>query len=247
LIVDLELAGKRVLVTGGTHGIGRETVLAFARAGACVVACNRSPGAAADSLTLELKALGDGHRVVQADVTDAAGVAVLMDTCREALGGLDVVVNNVGVDGRAPFGKLTEQEWHRLIDTNLTSCFLVTQAALELLCDNGSIISIGASAGMRGRPESAHYGAAKTALIGLTRSLARELGGRGIRVNTVAPGVIVTEPGGGPPPPVADLIRAVTALGRLGTSADVASAVLFLASDVSTYITGVTLNVDGGI
>ncbi|MER5326827.1 SDR family NAD(P)-dependent oxidoreductase [Streptosporangium roseum] len=245
--MDLGLAGKRVLVTGGTHGIGRETVLAFARAGACVVACNRSPGDAADYLARELKGLGDGHRVVQADVTDTADVAALADACREALGGLDVVVNNVGVDGRSPFGELTGEKWHRVIETNLTSCFLVTQAALGLLADNGSIVNIGASAGMRGRPESAHYGASKTALIGLSRSLARELGGRGIRVNTVAPGVIVTEPGGGPPPPVADLIRAVTALGRLGTSADVAAAVLFLASDVSRYITGVTLNVDGGI
>ncbi|WP_031173392.1 SDR family NAD(P)-dependent oxidoreductase [Streptosporangium roseum] len=245
--MDLGLAGKRVLVTGGTHGIGRETVLAFARAGACVVACNRSPGEAADALARELKGLGDGHRVVQADVTDTAGVATLADACREALGGLDVVVNNVGVDGRSPFEELTGEKWHRVIETNLTSCFLVTQAALGLLADNGSVINIGASAGMRGRPESAHYGASKTALVGLTRSLARELGGRGIRVNTVAPGVIVTEPGGGPPPPVADLIRAVTALGRLGTGADVAAAVLFLASDVSRYITGVTLNVDGGI
>jgi 3-oxoacyl-[acyl-carrier protein] reductase len=245
--VDLGLAGKRVLVTGGTNGIGRETVLAFARAGACVVACNRSPGDAADTLALELKGLGDGHRVVQADVTDPAGVAALADACRDTLGGLDVVVNNVGVDGRSPFEELTEQKWNHVIEANLTSSFLVTQAALGLLADNGSVINIGASAGMRGRPESAHYGASKTALMGLTRSLAREFGGRGIRVNTVAPGVIVTEPGGGPPPPVADLIRAVTALNRLGTSEDVAAAVLFLASDVSRYITGVTLNVDGGI
>ncbi|GLW06763.1 short-chain dehydrogenase [Microtetraspora sp. NBRC 13810] len=245
--MDLGLAGKRVLVTGGTRGIGRETVLAFARAGARVVACSRGGDDAADSLARELKGLGDGHRVVAADVTDATAAAALADTCRETLGGLDVVVNNVGIDARSPFEKLTEQEWHRVVETNLTSCFLVTQAALPLLAEHGSVINIGASAGMRGRPESAHYGASKTALSGFTRSLARELGGRGIRVNVVAPGVIVTEPGGGPPPPVADLIRAVTALGRLGTGADVAAAVLFLAGDVSRYITGVTLNVDGGI
>ncbi|MFI7634259.1 SDR family NAD(P)-dependent oxidoreductase [Nonomuraea sp. NPDC049400] len=245
--MDLELAGKRVLVTGGTHGIGRATVLAFARAGARVVACNRSPGEAADGLARELKELGDGHRVVQADVTEPDGAATLAAVCQEALGGLDVVVNNVGVDGRARFAELTEQEWDRVITANLTSSFLVTRATLGLLADHGSVVYIGASAGMRGRPESAHYCASKTALSGLTRSLAREFGTRGVRVNTVAPGVIVKGPDDGPPPPVAELIKAVTALGRLGSPEEVAAAVLFLASDVSRYITGVTLNVDGGV
>ncbi|MEV5753944.1 SDR family NAD(P)-dependent oxidoreductase [Actinoallomurus sp. NPDC052308] len=245
--MNLGLRGKRVLVTGGSRGIGRETVLAFARAGARVVACHRTPGEAADSLARELKELGGDHRLVQADVTEPAGASALAEACRETLGGLDALVNNVGVDGRAKFGELSAQEWRRVLDANLTGTFLVTKAVLGLLADGGSIINIGASAGMRGRPESAHYGASKTAILGLTRSLARELGRRGIRVNTIAPGVIVTEPGGGPPPPVADAIRAVTALGRLGTSADVAPAVLFLASDSSQYITGATLNIDGGV
>jgi 3-oxoacyl-[acyl-carrier protein] reductase len=251
--VDLRLTGKRVLVTGGTRGIGRETALRFGRAGACVVACHRTPGEAADDLARELKELsqrngaGDSHRVVQADVTDPAGAAALAQACREALGGLDVVVNNVGVDGQAPFGELAADEWHRVIEANLTSAFLVTQAALSLLGDGGSVINIGASVGLRGRPNGAHYGASKAALIGLTRSLAKELGRSGIRVNTVAPGVIQTEPGAGPPPPIAQRISAMTALGRLGTSADVSAVVLFLASDVSQYITGVTINVDGGM
>jgi len=245
--VDLGLTGKRVLVTGGTRGIGRETVLAFARAGSSVVACHHNQGEAADSLARELKEIGDSHRVVQADVTDPAGVAALADTCRVALGGLDVIVNNVGVDGQVAFEELTAQEWHRVIEANLTSCFLVTQAALGLLADGGSVISIGASVGLRGRVNGAHYGTSKAALLGLARSLAKELGRRGIRVNTVAPGVIETEPGAGLPPPVVERISAMTALGRLGTSADVAAAVLFLASDVSRYITGVTINVDGGM
>ncbi|MFC6883260.1 MULTISPECIES: SDR family NAD(P)-dependent oxidoreductase [Actinomadura] len=245
--MDLALAGKRVLVTGGTRGIGRETVLAFARAGARVVACHRSPGEDADGLARELKALGDGHRVVRADVTDAAEVAALAQACREALGGLDVVVNNVGIDARSPLHELTAAEFRRVLETNLTCGFTVIQAALPLLADGGSIVNIGAVAGYRGRPESAHYGASKTALTGLTRSLAKEVGKRGIRVNIVAPGVIVTEPGGGPPPPVADIIRGMTALGDLGRGEDVAAAVLFLASDVSRYVTGATVNVDGGI
>lgn len=245
--MDLGLAGKRVLVTGGTRGIGRETVLSFARSKARVVTCHRNPGEAADSLARELKVLGEGHRVVRADVTDADGVAALAEACREVLGGLDVVVNNIGIDARAPLEELSALEWHRVIDTNLTSTFRVTKAALPMLADGGSIINIGAVAGYRGRPESSHYGASKTALSGLTRSLAKEVGGHGIRVNVVAPGVIVTEPGGGPPPPVADIIRGMTALGSLGASEDVAAVVLFLASDVSRYITGATINVDGGI
>ncbi|WP_131737015.1 SDR family NAD(P)-dependent oxidoreductase [Actinomadura roseirufa] len=245
--MDLGLAGKRVLVTGGTRGIGRETVLSFARSGARVVACHRTPGEDAASLARELKALGEDHRVVQADVTDGEQVAALAAACREALGGLDVVVNNVGVDARSPLPELTAQEFTRVLEVNLTSSFSVIQAALPLLSDRGSIISIGAVAGYRGRPESAHYGASKTALTGLTRSLAKEVGKRGIRVNIVAPGVIVTEPGGGPPPPVADIIRGMTALGALGANEDVAAAVLFLASDAAKYITGATINVDGGI
>jgi 3-oxoacyl-[acyl-carrier protein] reductase len=245
--MDLGLDGKRVLVTGGTRGIGRETVLAFARAGARVVTANRSLGEPADSLAVELKALGDGHRVIQADVTDPAGVATIADACREALGGLDVVVNNVGIDARGKFGELPLEEWQRVIRTNLTSCFLVTQGTLDLLADDGSIVNVGAAAALRGRPESSHYGASKSALLGFARSLAREVGRRGIRVNTVVPGVIETEPGAGIPPEVADIIRGMTALGRLGSMADVAAAVLFLASDVSRYITGATINVDGGI
>lgn len=246
--MDLELVDKRVLVTGGTRGIGLETVLAFAQGGARVVACHHGGGDAADTLARELKNLGGGHhRVVQADVTDPADAAALADACQETLGGLDVVVNNVGVDGQVAFDRLTAQEWHRVIDANLTSCFLVTQAVLPLLADGGSVINIGASVALRGRMNGAHYGASKAALLGLTRALAKEFGHRGVRVNTVAPGVIETDPGAGLPPPVAKRISAMTALGRLGTSGDVAAAVLFLASDMSRYVTGATLNVDGGM
>lgn len=239
------LSGKRVLVTGGTKGIGRATALAFAGAGAHVVTCYHADEEAADGLRKEFAC--NGHRVVRADVTDAAGVAALMDVCREAMDGLDVVVNNTGVDGQVAFDALTGDEWQRVLDANLTGTFLVTQQAIGLLPDGASIVNIGASVALRGRVNGAHYTATKAALIGLTRSLAKEFGGRGIRVNVVAPGLIETVPGAGLPPPVVDRIRGLTALGRLGTTADVTAAVLFLAGDDSRYITGTTLTVDGGM
>ncbi len=245
--MDLRLDGKRVLVTGGSRGIGRETALAFARSGALVATCYHSSRPDAETLARELKGLGDEHRVVRADLTVPSDVTELIGVCRDAFGGLDVVVNNAGVDGQASLEDLSAAEWARVLDLNLTGCHLVTQAALPLLGDGASVINLGASVALRGRPGSAHYTASKAAVAGLSRSQARELGPRGIRVNIVAPGVIISGPDDGPPQALAGRIRAMTALGRLGTPAEVASAVLFLASDLARYISGATLNVDGGI
>jgi 3-oxoacyl-[acyl-carrier protein] reductase len=241
--MDLRLAGKRVLVTGGSRGIGRAAVLAFVDAGAQVVTCCRAEGEDAADLSRHLKESGGPHRLVFADVTGEAGVAQLTGACAEALGGLDVVVNNVGIDGHAALPDLSSQEWGKLIDTNLGTCFRVTQAALPLLADGGSVIFLGSSAALRGRPESAHYTASKAALTGLTRSLAKELGDRSVRVNVVAAGAV----GDGVPPPLRERLAAMTALGRLATTDDIAGAILFLASDLSRYVTGSTLHVDGGI
>ncbi|TYB60576.1 3-oxoacyl-ACP reductase FabG [Nonomuraea sp. PA05] len=243
--MDLAITGKRVLVTGGTRGLGKATVLALARGGAKVVTCHRQAGEAADELSRELKEFGDDHHVVRADVTSADDVRRLAAVCGEAFGELDVVVDNVGVAAEAPMDELSGEEWQRVIGTNLTSHFLVTQAALPLLSEGASVIYIGASAALRGRPATAHYSASKAALIGLTRSLAKELGSRGIRVNTIAPGVI--DKGEALPPPLRQRLAGMTALGRLGTADDLVGAVLFFAGDLSRYITGTTLNVDGGI
>ncbi|MCA2228516.1 SDR family NAD(P)-dependent oxidoreductase [Nonomuraea aurantiaca] len=245
--MDQGLHGKRVLVTGGTRGIGRATVLAFARAGAHVLACHHTGGEDADSLATELKELGDRNRVVRADVTDSEDNRRLAGTVEAELGGLDVLVNNVGVDGAAPFAEISGEEWRRLLDHNVTSAYLVTQAMLGLLAYGASVVNIGASAALRGRVNGVHYSASKAALIGFTRGLCKELGSRGIRVNLVAPGLTETEPGAGLPPQVVERIVAITALGRLCRPNDVAGAVLFLAGDTSQYISGVTLNVDGGI
>ncbi|MEV7601779.1 SDR family oxidoreductase [Kitasatospora sp. NPDC089797] len=245
--MDQGLAGKRVLVTGGTRGIGRATALAFARAGARVAVCSRTSGEDAQSLARELKELGEGHHLVQADVTGSAGAASLAEQVRGTLGGLDAVVNNVGVDGQVWFADLEESEWHRVVDHNVTSAYLVTQAVLPLLVDGASVVNVGSSVALRGRVRGVHYTASKAALIGLTRALCKELGPRGIRVNTVAPGLTETEPGAGLPPEAVERIVGMTALGRICQPQDVAGAILFLAGDTSAYISGVTLNVDGGV
>lgn len=241
------LEGRRILLTGGTKGIGRASSLALAKEGARLVVAYRSDDDNAELFTRELEKEGGPHHVVKADVTNEDDVSRLAAVAQDAFGGLDAVVNNAGVDARASIEELTPQEWARVIDINLNAAFLVTQAALPLLVDGASIVHIGASAALRGRPHSTHYAASKSALVGLSRSLAKEVGKRGIRVNVIAPGVIVTEHDAGPPEEVAALIRGMTALNRLGNAEEVAGAVLFLVGDGSRYVSGSTLHVDGGI
>jgi len=238
--------GARVVVTGGTRGIGRAIALAFAGAGARLVVVHRTAGEPVRRLAAELGD-GHGHVFVQADLTRGDGARLLAETVRERLGGVDVLVNNVGVDGHAKFEDLAEEEWHRVMDHNATSAYLVTNALVGLVTDGGSVVNVGASVALRGRPLGVHYSASKAALVGFTRALAKELGGRGIRVNTVAPGVTETEPGAGLPPALASRLAGMTALGRLGRPEDVAGAVLYLAGASASYVTGVTLEVDGGI
>lgn len=242
--MELGLTGKRVLVTGGSRGIGRAIALAFARAGARVIACHHTASPEAEEVNTQLAAAGG--QTMLADVTSAPATRRLAGWCRDEWGGLDVLVNNVGVDGSATLDRLVADEWERVVGTNLTGMFLTTRAALPVLSDGASVVNIGASVAMRGRPGGSHYAASKAAVAGLTRSLAKELGGRGIRVNTVAPGV-VEDGAAGPPPELRARLCAMTALGRLGSPHDVAGAVLFLASDLSRYISGTTLTVDGGV
>jgi len=247
----VELTGKYALVTGGSRGIGRAITLALARHGATVMACYRNGGEAVDTLDKELEQIGGDHRLMPADVAAPEAVEKLTEECREHFGALDVVVNNAGVTSRAPIAQLPLAEWQRVMDTNLTGAFLVTQKALPLMGPGGSIVNIGSRAARAGMPASSHYTATKAGLVGFTRSLAKELGPRGIRVNVVAPGVIDTGEEQTAPPEARAAIAARTgglsALGRRGSPDEVAGAVVFLASDLSTYLTGATIDVDGGI
>ncbi|MFD8081682.1 SDR family NAD(P)-dependent oxidoreductase [Kitasatospora sp. NPDC059722] len=249
--MSIDLTGKRILVTGGSRGIGRGIVLALARAGARTVACYRTESPAVESLRGELAATGGEHHLVQADVSVPEDVERLVSTAKERFGALDVVVNNAGVISHVPFPELPLEEWRRVLDTNLTAPFLVIQKSLPLLSAGSSVITVGSRAAVIGIPLRAHYTASKAGLIGLTRSLMKELGPKGIRVNLVAPGVIETEEFETAPPEevarVKSRYQGLTGLGRLGTPDEIAGAVLFLSSDLSAYVTGETIHVDGGI
>ncbi|MEC3974259.1 SDR family NAD(P)-dependent oxidoreductase [Amycolatopsis sp. H20-H5] len=242
-MTGLDLTGKTALVTGGTRGIGRATALTLARHGATVTAVGAGPSAAAEKLADELKALSDKHTVAFADVSDPTEVAALA----EQAGALDVVVNNAGVISSASVLDLELDEWHRVLDTNLTSMFLVVRSVLPRLRDNASIINITSAVAWVGMPDRAHYTAAKAGVHGLTRSLCKELGPRHIRVNSVAPGIVETDQVAGLTPEQRVRYAGLAALGRLGKPDDIADAVLFLAGDLAGFVNGALLYVDGGI
>ena len=238
---------KNVLVTGGTRGIGRAIVRTLAGAGANLVTCYRQDEEAAARLADELNQTGGNHHVIRADVSDPAQAAGLVAECRTRLGSLDVVVNNAAAISHVPFAELALSEWQRVIDTNLTAVAQVIQLTLPLMTRGGSIVNIGSRVATVGIPMRAHYTAAKAGLIGLSRSLCKELGPAGIRVNVVAPGVVATEDAANLPAEVLARYRQITALGRLGEPEEIAGVVLFLASDLAGYVTGETIHVDGGI
>ena len=240
-----DMKEQRVLITGGTRGIGLEITRAFAAAGARLVVCYRQDSAAAESLARELAQRCD-YGVVRADITSPVDVARLVDECRTRLGGLDVVVHNAVAISHVPFAELALDEWRRVIDTNLTGAYLVAQASLPLLGDGASIIFVGSKVAMVGVPLRAHYTASKAGLIGLARSMAKELGPQGIRVNVVAPGVIEGEATATLPPERLQYYQNMTSLKRLGRPTEIAEVVLFLASPAAAYLTGETINVDGG-
>ncbi|MEV8635675.1 3-oxoacyl-ACP reductase family protein [Streptosporangium sp. NPDC051023] len=242
-----DLKGKRVLVTGGTRGIGRAIVLAFAAGGATVHTCGRTEGEAAAALRADLAGYGGDHAVHAADVAVPAQCRLLVAAATEALGGIDVLVNNAGVVSHHTLDDLDGDEWSRVIDTNLRGTFEVTKAALPSMGEGGSIINIASAVAMIGMVARTHYTASKAAIYGFTRSLCKEAGPRGIRANVVAPGIIETDQAAGLTGDVRKRYEALAALGRLGTPEDVADVVVFLAGDAARFVSGQTIVVDGGI
>jgi 3-oxoacyl-[acyl-carrier protein] reductase len=245
--MNCEVTGKNVLVTGGTRGIGRAIVTAFAQGGATVYTCGRTDSAEADKLRDELQGPAARHVVDIADVGDPLQCRQLVARAVAALGHIDVLVNNAGVVSHRALPDLDDDEWSRVMDVNLRAVYEVTRAVLPAMRDGSSIVHISsavASVGMVGRT---HYTAAKAAVIGFNRSLCKEVGARGIRANVVAPGIIETDQAAGITPETRARYEQLAALRRLGTPEDVAGVVVFLASDLARFVSGQTLVVDGGI
>jgi 3-oxoacyl-[acyl-carrier protein] reductase len=243
------LDGRVVLVTGSSRGIGAAIARRAAEEGARIAVHYRAGAAAAEGVVETARAAGADARAFQADLSDGDAAEALVADVTAAFGRLDGLVNNAGMDQRGPTLELSPDEWDRVIATNLSASFRTMRAAIPVMLDQGSgaIVNIASRLGQMGIPETAAYSAAKAGLIGLTRSLAREFGAKGIRINAVAPGVTITEM-------TTELVESEAgkarlrdmALGRFGRADEVAEAVIFLLSDRASLFVGQTLNPNAG-
>ncbi len=246
--MTLDLSGKNVLVTGGTRGIGRAIVEAAAQAGARVAFTYRSSSETADQLVADLGG-SEKALAIQADAASAEDAQAAVDAVTEAWGTIDGLVVNAGITRDGLMIRMDADAWQAVIDTNLTGAFHVAKAAYRPMMKQrgGSIVTISSVVGVMGNAGQANYAASKAGLIGFTKSLARELGGRGVRANVVAPGYIATDMTAELGEKVTDAMKGQIPLGRLGQPDDIAAAVLYLLSDAAAYVTGHVLHVDGGM
>ncbi len=247
--MPFDFSGASVLVTGGTRGIGRALVEAFAAAGADVAFTYRSASAEAETLAAALTGAGRRALAFQGDAAAPASAEEAVGGVLAAWGKLDVLVNNAGVTRDTLLLRMSEDDWDAVIDTNLKSIFNFCKAAYRPMMKQrrGKIVNLSSVVGVMGNPGQTNYAASKAGIIGFSKSLAKELGPRGVTVNVVAPGFVDTEMTGKLPEAARAALLGATPLGRGATPADVAGAVLFLASSSADYITGHVLHVDGGL
>lgn len=243
------LNGSVAIVTGAARGIGRAIAFELAAAGAAVVVNDVGNQENAEETVNRITASGGMAMFIQADVTQASDVDKLVSTTIEKYGKIDILVNNAGITRDNLLLRMKEADWDTVLNVNLKSVFLCTKAVSRgmLKQRSGAIVNIASVVGIFGNPSQANYAASKAGIIGFTKSMAKELASRGIRVNAVAPGYISTDMTASLPEDVKkEFIKGIP-LGHMGTAEEVAKAVLFLVSPAASYITGQTLSVDGGM
>ncbi|HET9795788.1 MAG TPA: 3-oxoacyl-[acyl-carrier-protein] reductase [Thermoanaerobaculia bacterium] len=244
----MRLTGKIALVTGASQGIGEAIARRFAAEGAVALCAARSADKLS-TLVASIEAAGGKARAVALDVADPASIAAAMKGIADGEGRLDVLVNNAGITEDNLILRMTKDSWDRVIATNLTGAFLLSQAAIKMMIRqrSGRILSITSVVGLMGNAGQANYAAAKAALVGLTKSLAREVGSRQVTVNAIAPGFIATSMTEKMTDAAKEGLASQIPLQRLGSPEDIAAAAVYLASDEAGYVTGTVLNVSGGL
>ena len=239
------LEGKVALITGGSRGIGAALVRAFHAAGAKVAFTYRSSATPAEELVAEL---GDHVRAYQSDASDYAGAEQLIKQVTADFGGLNVLVNNAGITRDTLMLRMNEAQWDAVMDNNLKSVFNLTKHAMRgMMRSGGSIINMSSIVGITGNAGQANYAASKAGIIGFSKSIAKEMGSRNLRCNVIAPGFIETDMTDELPEKVKESYLATIPLKRLGRPEEIADACIFLASDMSSYVNGQVLSVDGGL
>ncbi|MBO6235172.1 MAG: 3-oxoacyl-[acyl-carrier-protein] reductase, partial [Schwartzia sp.] len=243
------LDGKCALVTGASRGIGRAVALKLASEGAKVALNFAGNEAAANEVRQEIEAAGGQAILVKADVANEAAVQEMVQKTADAFGRIDILVNNAGITRDGLLARMKEEDWDAVLSTNLKGVFLTTKAVAKLMMKQraGRIINMASVVGVTGNAGQANYSAAKAGVIGFTKTIARELASRGVTVNAVAPGFIDTDMTSVLSDKAKEAALTGIPLGRMGTPEDVADAVLFLASDQASYVTGQVLHVDGGM
>lgn len=248
MVFDKMLDGKVVLVTGASRGIGRSIAEKLGTAGALVIGTATSEnGAAAISEYFAAAGINGSGKVL--NVSDADSIAALLKNINDEHGAIEVLVNNAGITRDNLLMRMKDDEWDDIINTNLSSVFRLSKACLRgmMKARSGRIISIASVVGATGNPGQCNYAAAKAGIVGFSKSLAREVGSRGITVNVVAPGFIDTDMTKALSEDQRNAMSSTIPLGQLGQPEDIANAVLFLASDMGNYVTGETLHINGGM
>jgi 3-oxoacyl-[acyl-carrier protein] reductase len=242
------LEGKVALITGGARGIGKDIAVLFAKEGSDVVICDVNLEQAEETAK-EIKGLGRDSMAFKADVTNMSDIQAMADKILDKFKKLDILINNAGITRDNLILRMSEEDWDKVIAVNLKGCFVCTKIASRVMLKqrSGHIVNLASIIGIMGNSGQANYAASKAGIIGLTKSVAKELAPRGVCVNAIAPGFIKTDMTAKLPEEIRKKMLSVIPLGRFGEAKDVANLALFLSGESSSYITGQVIQIDGGM